>query len=492
MLVDNRPSELTTSPRFTMPGEMQEGERVYLNKSTPMVSARLFLQSHRTPAAENTLLYWVGSHYQWRRASYWLLEDEALRKMLYRWLDDKWTWAKRGDGLEEELFSATRNKVSDIVDAIRAETYVSHLVRVPTWLDGRDDDAHSYLPCGNVIVHLPSFVAQLPDPFTPPTPQFFTTAALDYDFAEDAPEPAAWLAFLREIWGDDEESIRCLQEWFGYCLTPDTRLQKMLLLIGPKRSGKGTIGRILSAMLGAHNVAGPTLCSLATNFGLWPLVGKSLAIISDARLSGRSDAAVIVERLLSISGEDSLTIDRKNLSPVTVKLSTRLMVCTNELPKLSDSSGALAGRFIILRMTKSFFGREDAALTEKLLAELPGILLWAVEGWRRLQERGRFVMPTSSAEAVQELDELGSPISAFIRESCTVGPGQTVAVDELFKAWQDWCTAQGRDNAGTKQSFGRDLTAVCPGLAIRQPRTGSARFRVYEGIALGKPYAGEL
>jgi putative DNA primase/helicase len=89
---------------------------------------------------------------------------------------------------------------------------------------------------------------------------------------------------------------------------------------------------------------------------------------------------VIVERLLSISGEDALTIDIKFRDPVTCKLTTRLMLLSNELPRLSDASGALAGRFIALRLTESFYGREDLDLTQKLLTELPGILLWAIEG----------------------------------------------------------------------------------------------------------------
>ena len=94
-------------------------------------------------------------------------------------------------------------------------------------------------------------------------------------------------------------------------LSADTSQQKMLLIVGPKRSGKGTIGRVLQALLGHSNVVGPTLASLQTNFGLAPLIGKPLAIISDARLGGRSDQASIAERLLSISGEDAVTIDRK-------------------------------------------------------------------------------------------------------------------------------------------------------------------------------------
>ena len=110
------------------------------------------------------------------------------------------------------------------------------------------------------------------------------------------------------------------------------------MVVGPKRAGKGVIGRVLRFLIGRENICGPTLASFATNFGLWPLLGKSLAVISDARLGGRTDSQVVVERLLSVSGEDALTVDRKNLEPVTCKLSTRLMILSNELPRLTDSS----------------------------------------------------------------------------------------------------------------------------------------------------------
>ena len=243
------------------------------------------------------------------------------------------------------------------------------------------------------LVHLPSLVEKLPDYAVPVTPALFSTSALDYEFAQNTPKPVAWLEFLYQLWADDKESTDTLQEWFGYCLTHDTRLQKILMILGPKRSGKGTIARVQRALIGKENVAGPTLASLSQNFGLSPLLGKSLAIVSDARLGGRTDSQIVVERLLSISGEDALTVDRKFLEPVTCKLPTRIMVLTNELPKLGDSSGALAGRIILLRLTRSFYGEEDHELTDKLLAELPGILWWAIAGWRRLRERGRFSQP---------------------------------------------------------------------------------------------------
>ena len=126
-------------------------------------------------------------------------------------------------------------------------------------------------------------------------------------------------------------------------LTPDTSHQKIAMLIGPKRSGKGTIARMLRAMVGPTNVANPTFASLSTNFGLAPLIGKPAAIITDARLSAKTDASVLIERLLSISGEDAQTIDRKHMQALTVKLPTRFTIISNEQPRLPDTSGAMVG-----------------------------------------------------------------------------------------------------------------------------------------------------
>ena len=58
-------------------------------------------------------------------------------------------------------------------------------------------------------------------------------------------------------------------------------------------------------------MAGPTLSGLSTQFGMSELIGKPLATISDARLDTRSDSTLAVERLLSISGEDALSVQRK-------------------------------------------------------------------------------------------------------------------------------------------------------------------------------------
>lgn len=419
------------------------------------------------------LRFWRGTFWRWRSGRYNELDADEVRGAVVR-------------SLNQNYHHLTQSVTGNVFDQLRAQAMLSGRTEPPAWLDTSPAPwpAEEILAAKNGLVHLPSLVSGGTDYFHAATPKFFTTSALDYEFSAEAPEPTNWLAFLLQLWPDDPESIATLQEWFGYVLTPDTRQQKILLLIGPRRSGKGTVARVLRALVGPENCAGPTLAGLATNFGLWPLLGKSVAIVNDARLSGRSDQAVVVERLLSVSGEDAQTVDRKNLPPVTAKIPARLMVVSNELPRLADSAGALAGRMIVMALTRSFYGREDTTITDRLLGELPGILLWAIAGWVRLRARGHFAQPDSGRELAGELADLGSPVAVFLREKCVTGPACTATAAGLFDAWREWCEANGRREPGTTQTFGRDLRAAVPGLADKQSRDGDRRFRSYQGIGL--------
>jgi putative DNA primase/helicase len=416
---------------------------------------------------------WRGMWLKRKGASYVEVSQNEVRARVIR-------------ALNRQYRKLSQRITGDVMDQLKAQAVLWGDIEPPAWIGKAPVEwpADEVLATQNALVHLPTLVNGAAGCLLPPTPRFFTTAALSYDFLPDAPRPDRWLAFLAQLWPDDTASIDALQEWVGYFLTLDTSLQKMLTLIGPRRSGKGTIARVVRQLIGPQNVAGPALAAFAQNFGLWPLIGKPLAVIHDARLGNRSDQAVIVERLLSITGEDAITIDRKFLEPWTGKLPTRLMILTNELPRLHDSSGALVGRMILLRLHESFFGRENPQLTNELLVELPGILLWAVEGWRRLRERGHFEQPLSGAELLSDLRDLTSPIGAFLNDCCCIGPGYRVSVQGLYAEWRNWCAAHGRREPGTDGSFGRDLLAAVPTIRKRQQRFAGGRESVYEGIGL--------
>ena len=84
----------------------------------------------------------------------------------------------------------------------------------------------------------------------------------------------------------------------------------------------------------------------------------------------------------------------------------------------------------------------------------------------------------------EELEQLASPVGAFVAEVCAVDPGKDVPTIVLFNAWLEWCRVNNRERAGDLASFGRNLRAVLPTLTTTQVRQGGVRHRVFEGIAL--------
>lgn len=83
-------------------------------------------------------------------------------------------------------------------------------------------------------------------------PDIITTVrmAYNYDVAAQCP---LWLKTLSEIFEGNQAKINILQEFFGYCLTRDTRKEKALLLLGESRTGKSTILHVLRYMVGIQN-----------------------------------------------------------------------------------------------------------------------------------------------------------------------------------------------------------------------------------------------
>jgi putative DNA primase/helicase len=452
-----------------------------LDKSSPTSIAIRLLKKFFWHTDGPTLWYHMGEFWAWDGKRYKVVDAEAMRSLVYKWLDASFVGTKSAGA--KERFKPNTQSVNLVIDALKA---LAHQPNEPPCWTG---DESSRPSPGEVLATADALVHLRPDGepvvISPPTPDWWSRFVMAIAYDAKRLKPKRWLRFLRQLFRGDRKAIKLLQEFFGYCLTVDTSQQKMLLIVGPKRSGKGTIGRVLTELIGPDNVAAPTLTSLATAFGLWPLIGKSLAIVPDARVDRLSSAGRIIENLLAISGEDALTIDRKHLSPVTMRLATRVMILTNELPQFTDSSGALASRFLILKLSKTFYGQEDTRLTERLIRELPQILHWAIEGWKRLKKRGHFDEPDSGKSLSSELNELSSPVSAFVSQCCRVKPDLTISISELYRVWRVSCQKSGRRSAGTIQTFGRDLSAVLPEITTFRPRSKTGkRGRRYRGIGL--------
>ena len=406
-----------------------------LNPTDPITSARAFVSRHYTVDDTLTLRRQQGVFYPWDPAvnAFREYDENTVKAELWRFLERARRWTT-GKAPSLVPFQPQRARVDDVFAGLCAVTNLPAFTEAPCWVD-RDMslEPSELLAFPNGTLDVRTRVLH------PKTPCFYTHNAVTFEYDAHPPEPTEFRTFLESLWTDersgaiDDQSIETLQEIFGCLLVGATKLQKIFMIIGPKRSGKGTIGRVLRQLLGQRNVCAPSLTSLGRSFGRQVLIDTTVAIISDARFKGR-DTAMVVEEFLSISGEDAKTISRKYLPDWTGMLKTRFLLLTNELPGIEDESGALASRFIVLALKNSFYGREDPRLFDRLEPELPGILAWALDEWDRLDSRGYFVSPVASAGLIRQFEELNSPVGAFLDEYCEVGPKFEEAQSDMFRA----------------------------------------------------------
>jgi putative DNA primase/helicase len=442
----------------------------------PMKVARVLARErYQLDDGTPTLRHWRGGWWQWRTSHWAEIEQRAAKSAAYAFAEHALYEREKPNGEIEILpWSPNRHKIADLLEALSAIVHLPESVHQPAWLDGGHDGPIVACTNGLLDVRRRELLAH--------TPRFFNVTAVPFDYEPDAIQPSRWFSFLHDLWAEDDDSVNALQEFFGYVVSGRLDMHKILLLVGPTRAGKGVIARTLTALVGPDNVAGPTLSSLGGEFGLAPLLGKPLAIVSDARLSGRG-SQVVVERLLAISGEDTITVNRKYKEQWSGKLPSRFMVISNELPQLGDASAAIAGRFVSLLLTKSWYGEEDTTLEGAIHVELTGILNWALDGLERLERQGQFTKPASTDEAMIALQDLASPVGAFVRDRCQIDAGHEVPVDELWEAWKSWAEDNGHHKS-TKQRFGRDLRAAHARVRVVHARDGEERMRVYRGITL--------
>jgi len=237
-------------------------------------------------------------------------------------------------------------------------------------------------------------------------------------------------------------------------------------------------------MVGQSNVSSLSLNRL--NQGTAPLatlIGKLVWIMADVRLESRA-ACSAVEKLLNVTGEDWQTVDIKYKDSWEGKLSTRVVMASNTLPRLPDSSGALAGRFVALQIHESFYGKEDTSLEEKLRRELPGILNWSLEGWARLREHGKFDLPPESLALQDSLYKVGSNVAAFLEECCIEKVDARISKNDLFHAYQRWCDDNGVHYKLTKATFGTEVAAAKQGVVKNGQRLSVAEGRAHAWLGI--------
>jgi P4 family phage/plasmid primase-like protien len=399
----------------------------------------------------------------------------------------------------ERGLSQSNNVIGNVLPIVQERAWRARVTYgdLPFWSDGPAPfDVKNVIAFRNGLLDI-----NRPDaPLQSHSPKWCSTFCLpfEYDSQKKCPQ---WLKFLDQVLEADADRIALLQEYLGYCLTNDTNAQKALFLVGKKRAGKGTIFRIVNALLGKENCTGFSLDRLTTEFGLSALLNKTVALVGEVELTNNPNRSKIVEVLKSIIGEDTIMVNEKhNPKFHSVRLGTRFLISTNALPTLFDSSGALNDRMLFLPFELSFSGREDTSLEQTLLSEISGIANWALAGLKRLRvNNGKFTLGAKHRNISQQFSADTSPVLAWLQSEMVVwrrlNPGDlseemcvdtepTVTKDEAYRSFVDWCE---RNNVTPRASvwWGRDLLGILPKVRDCQiTNADGRRVRSFKGIGV--------
>ena len=266
---------------------------------------------------------------------------------------------------------------------------------------------------------------------------------LPYNYNPQAECPQ-WHDYLDRVL-PESESQTVLAEFIGYTLAKTHILNKMLWMIGPGANGKSVALEIIEAMLGPANISNLSLSDLTNKpENRVGMEGKLLNISTETGSSVRAD----VVKLLT-AGEP-VTIRHLYEDPVTTRDYGQFMAAFNVFPR-PEITTAFRRRLIIMPFDVIIPDEEqDKELTQKLRAELPGILNWVVSAMPGLLERKAFTHSDVCQQALDQYLMQADSVNMFYHEMCEKQDYPTRG-DELFGAYRKYClesnyTALGKGN----------------------------------------------
>jgi putative DNA primase/helicase len=219
----------------------------------------------------------------------------------------------------------------------------------------------------------------------PHDPKYLSAVQLPVRWIPDAQCPT-YEAWIGAVLADGQ--LADLEEVIGTMLDSSTTPTKSLFAFGPSRSGKSTILRLMTDIMGGDNTSAVTLHQLSDDrFAAAELYGKKLNVAAD--LSSRHVEDISTWKMLT--GEDRVTANRKYGAQFTFLNQALFAFSANELPTVGESSRAYFERVKPFSFPNSFAGREDPSIEHTMRNdELPGILRRWVEAHHRRVARGSF------------------------------------------------------------------------------------------------------
>ncbi|PIQ90205.1 MAG: hypothetical protein COV71_05805 [Candidatus Omnitrophica bacterium CG11_big_fil_rev_8_21_14_0_20_41_12] len=393
---------------------------------------------------DKTLLYCDG-YYEYELGVFLLVKEDKIKKFIKAKLKDKFTQFKANE--------------------------ILHSLRVDIALGCSEDlNASKLLNLKNGMFDLETLK------LIPHSSDFKSTIQLPVNYDPNA-KCGKWLESLKEIFLDDIEKADILQEFFGLCLTKETKYEKALFTIGEGANGKSTILHILQQILGKRNYSSVPL-ELFNNPHYTANFYNRLANIS---IETNAKSSVYDSLMKAVISGDTISADLKYQNVIQFNPFCKLIFALNSMPRVDDKTDAFYRRIIVLRFNRQF--KEDEQnknLKHELEVEMDGIFAWMVEGLRRLRQRGYFELSTGIKQEVEEYRKENNNVLTFVEEECNLESDAIISKQELYNSYSEWCKKNGYKSLA-KKKFGKELAKHFQG-KITDGRSGSGDIRIWMGV----------
>jgi putative DNA primase/helicase len=289
-----------------------------------------------------------------------------------------------------------------------------------------------------------------------------------------------WDAFLARVL-PDQEVRDYVRRAAGYTLTGAIQEHILLFCFGAGRNGKSTFISVLETILGdyATKVRAETL--MLDRYGpdrgatpeLVDLRGRRLLTVTELNEGQRLNEALVKD----LTGGDRIRARALYQAPITFPPTHKSWMVGNHRPRVIGVDEGIWSRLRLVPFVVQIpLAERDLRLLEKLKAELPGILNWALSGCAEWLREG-LQDPPSVFAATDAYRKSEDTLGQFLEDVCLLDAAAVVTGKALFAAYSQW-SADNRERPMNNNRFAAALMER--GFTRKRTRRGA----VWQGIGL--------
>ena len=273
----------------------------------------------------------------------------------------------------------------------------------------------------------------------------FTTLTTNYNYNKDASTTEVE-TFLSEIADEDQQRIRLLKQIMGYCLIKECKYHKAFILYGKGRNGKSVFLQMIEKMVGTKNVSHIPIHGLDDHFKVIHMKDK-LVNLSEEMNADNGEGTDVFKK--AVAG-DTVSGCLKGKDHIDFVPFAKLIFATNKIMTSKDTSEGYLDRLVFIDFpckyvsepTKDFHRKkEENYFEDKLLPNIPGAFLVAIEGLHDLIKEGKFVETEESAMHTEDVKRVSNAVYAFANDKKL--NGTTYTMDDLYIKFQQWAQETG-------------------------------------------------